>query len=679
MTRTYELVKRARGRNTLTLPWWLEERASPAVAVRLSSVFDSTSNYHERRLRDAAAACWLYERDKWAFSSFPTFLSNPEYAERWGDKWWVQGATSNLVKTHVDSATAWLMNPDDQVRLEVRANNAPFELRRVIQDRSLALDATTDTPRARDVFQDIGRDGMLTGWGAGRAVPAEGGIRYRRLQAHQCWWDPVDAMDGDPWAFVVAETWDRWQLEAWYEGLDPQNAGLTKSKHQQKLHALAKIPSCSGDWLYGRAAYETPYQWSMKSSGTTVHSDLVLVVHAWRRSTTPDRERADGRYVMIVAGERAKGPLLLCDQPYLWPRLPVFWWSPYPSPSGGITGTGMAHVLRGHQSALDESDRENQAALNELGYLKMFVDPATLASNEKVIEQYADFRVRPIFAPGLQTPVIHAQTAQHPAHLAWSKDLRERAREDSGLPAVIVSGQTQRGAGAPAVAMIEETDTATDRVSDVFGRWNLMRLGAGERTMEVIEDSLAASRDFRVEFQDKDGSWRSASWSQLHRLNEEYQIALEPSGASTRSRYGRILKTLELASQGQLDPALAQDAVTTSPDTRALLGLDNAALNLILDYLAVLCDPKGKHDEVYVDADLDLPLAIDLTTRMINDAKHHRATLDTIDRLRSFKASCQAVLDELQAQARPTAPEALPAEGAAPGVAGLLGPGPAGA
>jgi hypothetical protein len=459
--------------------------------------------------------------------------------------------------------------------------------------------------------------------------------------------------------FVVAELWDRWALLSYFDALDPKALDISKAQRDARCEAVEKRRPCAGDWLYGRQAYQTPYQYSIElggaGAGGGIESDTVLVVHAWRRSTTADPERADGRYVMLACMAKMSDPVLLVDQPYAWPRLPVSWWSPWPAPSGGLCGTGFAHVLRGHQKSLDKSDYQLQRHMDELGHKKVLIDSSTAEAEAQVLAEMAERRISVVRVPGMQMPQVVEMPALHEGHLAWSREVRGRAREDSGVPAVIASGETNRGAGASAVAIVEESDRATDRVSNVYNRWTRMRINVAERTMECIEDGLTANRDFRASFHDSDGSWRGGtSWSELHRLNEDYSIGLETAGALGRTRYGRLLKALDLASKGMLNPKFAQDMLEQSPDVRAATRLQSAPRQRVYKKLGELIKPNGRHDwALGLDADVDLDLAVDVCVMLINEADNAGADFETIERLRKFKATAQGLREELAAQNAP--------------------------
>jgi hypothetical protein len=682
VTKTYEKASRALERSSYTsssCPWWFYPRNSHEVAMRLQNTFKATSGFHELRLSDQAAAQWLYEHDRFTFSSYPEFLDDSKYCDWWGSGWYKGGPRSNLVKQYVDRAVSWLFT--DMPRLEVRANGAHFELQNAIEDRSLALDQTVDSDRSRLRMMEVGRDGLLTGWGAVRPVQAEDSIHYLRVQPHECWWDPADAEKGDPWAICIAERRDRWELCSWYESQEYKALGLLKRDRDAKMGTLEKLRPTPGDWLYGNKAFQTPYQWQLEQGGSQVYSDQVLVLHAWRRSTTSVPERADGRYVMIACGPSLSEPLLLMDAPYLWTRLPVCWWAPYPAPSGGLCGTGIAHQLRGHQRASDHSDAVQQEHLDELGWKKVAVDPATMgAAEDDVLTDMAARKIAIIRVPGLQIPQIFEPPALHEGHLRYSDLVRSRAAVDSGLPATIASGTSNRGAGASGVAMIEESDRATDAVSGLYHQWQFMRIQVAERTMELIEDCLKQNRDFRATFRDEDGSWRAESWGKLHRFKEAYAITLETAGALGRTRYGRIMRALDLASKGMLDPALARQMVENSPDVRAALRLQSAPRLLVFRKLRELISPDGDHAwGATVHKDMDLSLADQMAWFMLNKADEERADFETIERLRTFRATVRGLLDE-EAEANapapaptdpggvaPSADAAMPALGLAPG------------
>lgn len=632
----------------LKMPWWRMEKYSEELAPNLHRMFTRSHRYHSSRLRNAAAAMWAYERDLYEFDTYPTGMLN---ALSWaGDDWYRKSPKSNEIKKTVDAATAWLFA--DQPRIEVRANGAPFEMRRILEERSLALDQTVDSVPARINFMDIGRDGWLTGFGAHRPVHYEGRIEYRRLQAHQLWWDPVDAADGKPWMMACIERWDRQALKAWYRDLDRKSMKLSEAKHKAKLTALDSIEPVGGDWFYGADAYLPPYEWSLRDSGVwSDASDQVLVVHLWRRSTTSKEGKADGRYVMLVCGPKGRDGRVLIDAEYGRRDLPIVWWSPYPSPSGGITGVGLAHTLMGHQKAMDLSNYRIQQHLDELGISKVLVD-VSAGMDDKQITALAEKNIAIIKVSGMNAPQVIAPAAFRTDHAQWVTEIRNRVKEDSGLGQVIVNGSSQLGAGASGVAQVEEEQRQTDRVSDVYERWSAMRLTTGERTIEVIEDALTTDKDFAATFMDKDGSWKQMPWSKLHRLNEQYQVTLEPTGALGRSRAGRLQKALELAAQNLVPPEMVKRMLMDSPDLRAMgRGSGLSAEDRVTKILAELSSDDGDHEQA-VDDDLNLPVALSFTNNAIDEAHNAGAKPETIDRLRRFKLT---VAKRLEAQQPPPA------------------------
>lgn len=657
-------------------PWWRLEKYSEDLAPTLHRMFTRTSNYHGRRLRNAAAAMWAYERDLYEFDNYPAGLRD---AFSWaGDDWYKKSPKSNEIKKTVDAATAWLFA--DQPRIEVRANGAPFEMRRVLEERSLALDQTVDSVPARITFMDVGRDGWLTGFAALRPVHHEERIEFRRLQAHQLWWDPVDAADGKPWMMACVERWDRTALAAWYRDLDRAVLGISKDKHVAKLAGIDEIRAVGGDWFYGGDAYMPPYEWALRSDGIWAEaSDQVLVVHLWRRSTTSKDGKADGRYVMLVSGPQGRDGRVLIDAPYGRRDLPIVWWSPYPSPSGGITGIGLAHTLMGHQKAMDLSNHRIQQHLDELGMSKVLVDVTAGMDDKQIAAMAEKYGIAVVKVAGMNAPQVVAPNAFRTDHLQWTDVLRRRVQEDSGLGQVIVNGASQLGAGASGVAQVEEEQRQTDRVSDVYERWSAMRLATGERTIEAIEDAILIDKDFEASFMDADGSWKRMPWSKLHRLNEQYQVTLEPTGALGRSRAGRLQKALELAAQNLIPPEIVKRMLLDSPDLRAAgraSGL--SAEDRVTKILAELSSDDGNHEQA-VDDDLNLPVALTFTNVAIDEAHNAGAKTETIDRLRRFKLAVAKRLEKQAAdEAAKMAPPALPGPqpgaipGLQPGAPGML-------
>lgn len=639
-------------------PWWRLPRYSEDIAPTLHSLFRRSHRYHQSRLQSAAASMWAYERDLYEFDRYPAGLTS---AFSWaGDDWYRKSPKSNEIKKTVDAATAWLFA--DQPRIEVRANGAPFEMRRVLEERSLALDQTVDSVPARIAFMDVGRDGWLTGFGAMRPVHYESRIEYRRLLAHQLWWDPVDAADGKPWMMGCIERWDRQALTAWYRDLDREHIGISREKHKLKLEAVETVDTVGGDWFYGADAYVPPYEWLIRGQGVwSEASDQVLVVHLWRRSTTAAEGKADGRYVMLVSGPQGRDGRVLIDATYGRRDLPIVWWSPYPSPSGGITGIGLAHTLMGHQMAMDKSNYRIQQHLDELGMSKLIVDSSAGMDDKQIAAMAEKHGIAVIKVNGMNAPQVYTPEAFRGDHLNWTEALRRRVQEDSGLGQVIVTGASKLGAGASGVAQVEEEQRQTDRVSDVYERWSAMRLAAGERTIEVIEDAITTDKDFAASFMDKDGSWKKMPWSKLHRLNEQYQVTLEPTGALGRSRAGRLQKALELTDRGLIPPEIAKRMLMDSPDLRAMgRGSGLSAEDRVTKILAELSSDDGNHEQA-VDDDLNLSVALTFTNVAIDEAHNAGAKLETLKRLRDFKLAVakrleQRAKEQAASQPAPTMP-----------------------
>jgi hypothetical protein len=679
---TYALAMRAaKSGSARARPWYLYPRNDAEVVRRLAATFAATSSYHQDRLRDSAAALWLYLADKYGdMERRPGWLSDDRYVGWWGEGWYRNGPRSNMVKLNVDALTAWLFA--DPPRLEVRSNGAPFELRRAVEDRSLALDATVNETDAKIALMDIGRDGWLTGFGAGLPLVRQNRVEYRRLLASQLWWDPTETTAGkQPWSIVLCELRDRWDLCGWYEGLDREHLELSKQRQRTALQRLERLAPTACESLYDRDAYQTPHEWQLQQDGAWNGADQVLVVHAWRRSRTTDSDQADGRYVMLAAGPSMAEPVLLCDLPYLWADLPVCWWAPYPDPSGGLTGIGISHVLRSHQRSKDKSDAIQQRNVDTFGHTKVLVDAMGPSAEESVLQEYFDLGITVVSVAGMQAPQVVQPPVMSEGQLAWSREIERRAANDSGVPAVIQSGQTTRGAGAPAVAMVEEASLGTDRLSDAYSRWQRFRIRVGTCTLEAIEDALALDQDFEVSFQTSDGRPYTRNWSQIHRLNETWQVSVETAGAVAPTRNGRMLKILDWTSKGILDPRIANEMFLRTPDARSGAELQRAPVELILDQLDELVASDGDHDRAMaITLDQDLEQACYWSNLYINQAMGQRAEFATVERLRSYYAQAESLRDQKRADeaAKQAEIQAAAATGAAPAGAGpgmpALGP-----
>lgn len=634
-------------------PWWRMERYDIDLSRTLNGLYSGTSDFHARRLRNWSAATWAYERDLYDFDYYPSFLAS-EFGH-WGEDWYRKSPRSNEIFKTVNAATAWLFA--DQPALDIRANSAPFELRQQIERMSLALTQTIDSTDGTQVMMDVGRDGLLSGFGCVLPQQKAERVIYRRLRARDVWWDPVDAESGDPWTFAVVERWDRTALEAWYRDQDRDWLGLGRERHKSKLQAISNLDRSSGWRLLYESAYLTPYEWELTQGHVGEASDRVLVMHLWRRATSSDAD--DGRYLLVACEAGMQRPVVLVDAPYRHTELPVVWWSPYPSPSGGLAGIGLAQLLRGHQYANDRSGYQVQQHLDRLGTSKVLVPPSIGEEALEGLSERYGIGLIPVSPEG-QQPTVIQPPALRQDHLSYQDVIRRRVQEDSGLGGVIAGGITTLGAGASGVAQVEEAQRQTDRVSDLYSRWVAMRIKVGDRTLAAIEDAVARDSGFRSSFMDQDGSWSSIKWSSLRKLTDGYQVGVEVAGALGKTRKGRVLKSLDLGVRGILPPDFVQDLLMSSPDIQAARDLELAGRRLIERLLAALIDPEGEHDKVSVSRDLDLPLAADLTGKVISKALSQGADFETIERLRNFRAQVEA---ELAAEQAAQVAAATPAPG----------------
>lgn len=643
MSKTYDKrrIKTSYDANT---PWWKLPRGEHCVAERLVNLVSATDIYHQNRLKTASLAYWMYERDSFDFLGYPKFLD--EFStKQWGANWRKKAPTSNEVKKSVDAAVSFLM--DRIPRLQIRCDNAPYELRQVIEERELALDSTINSDKAHQTWREFGADGLLCGQGWVRPVITEDRLTYRKLEPDQIWFDPLDQHNMQ---VAVGELWDRDQFLDWFEGLESEYCGFNKQKHQLKIEEISKINSCkSGNYFYNDSDFESPKKFRIKESSIKRASDQILVAHIWRASTTEQEENANGRYACLVAGDGFSDPILVVDAPYLRRGLPVVHWSPYPAPSGGLDGQGFAQALAGYQHALDHSNYVIQDTIEKLGYHKI-IDP-TGPSDTKTREAMVAQKVVFVPVPGMQPQVLPSNSLPTD-HYTWTKEMRDRAAQDTGLGQIVTYGQTSLGANASGIAQVQEAQRQTDRMANVVNRWRFAHKRGGEISLELIEDSLASDRDFQANFTDKDGSWQSKKWSQLHRLNEDYHVEIEPRGALGDTAAARIQNAIELSGMGILPQEMAKDILLSSPDLRAAKTLENAPRRLIDVQIAELINPDGDHEfGMAISEDQDLNLLIDIATKQINLAILKRASIETVNRLRAYKATA---VNKLPAPPAPT-------------------------
>lgn len=620
------------------MPWYRAPRFEEAFGRRLDSLFSGLKTWKTSKVTDSVRLEYLYERDRFTVRNggykMPRWVLE-EYG--WLADQDVAAPRINLVKSRVDTLTSLLLS--SQPAIEIRSSGAGYEEQRVARSREAALEGTLNTDAAKEQLRLIGRDGLISNFGACMPVVRGDELHFERLRLDQLYWDPHDARRGKPKSMHLVEYSDRDDFLAWYKGLDAKAMGITN--HDKRISRVAKMEPVTR--TRETETVETPYDWEIGSTGLCDSTERLRVVHSWRVATSALDE--DGRYVCTVYGRDGYGCVVI-DRPFPRTTLPICWWSPYP-PIEGLVGSGYATLLVETQRALDFAMRRLQNRVEKLGWAKLGIGQQV---NEEAIENYAAEEITVIRLPGTQD-IIQIDTQALSTHdIQWIETLTGWTASFYGINEALASGASNRGASASGLAMYEESDRQIDRLSDIYESWQNFRLRVAQETLNAIEDAVRQDPKFRTSYKDLDGNLVTEDWADHQSPHGSYSLQVEEAGELGRTRAARMAKILEGAKLGIFTPDTAAAAVQDSPDLRRLNRMANAPRRAIERQLGILIKSNGDWDSVQPSSDLDLALAVKMCSDQINDAMASGAKPETIERLREYRRNAESELQRIQAE-----------------------------
>lgn len=653
--------------------WWRDSKPySDDVADLVSASIAGSLEHRRVHIDEHAAFAWMLERERYmergTVQAVPPFVGR-----RFG---WLGSEippSINIFRSVLDTLLSWLFA--DPPALDISTPHMSGGERRMNQRRSRALDGTMNSREARAKVRRVAQDGLLKGFSAMWPRLRCGKVYYQRLHYFQVLFDPYDARTGEPTHMHVVELVDRSGLLAWYRRLD----GIPN--HKARIKMIEDMPRV--EQLLGRAdstysavgSYVSPYETELTQTGTYNGSDQIRLLHSWRLATEPGAD--DGRYAITVHGDTQplanSEPLspglprsvTVLDRPFTRTTFPVCWWSPFPADEG-VNGTGFGHLLEHWQEAIDRSFFKLQRALDLYGHIKYMVPrgsiaatslPALLAQGITVVE-----------VDGTAEPQIFDPQVLRSEDINWIVRCLEWSQAPYGVNQMLATGQSQLGANAPYIALVEEEDRQTERLANVWEQFQDFRCRLGTETFNLLADSVEVYPKLTASWRDKSGHRLYMPWKALL-PHETWIVEPELTGSLGRTRKGRLAKILDAASRQILDPKLAKDALLNDPAIRHLARLETAGYRLVERQLEELIDPKGDHDLAVVDEDTPLDIAKTYVEAYIyllkaEVGKMTSAEQDTLERLRSYKL---AVTNRLAKEAAKQAP--LP-----PGAPGGIGP-----
>jgi hypothetical protein len=397
---------------------------------------------------------------------------------------------------------------------------------------------------------------------------------------------------------------------------------------------------------------QSPYESYLDQQAITDATDRIRVVHSYRVATSAKLE--DGRYVCTAwDGDSQSSGVVVVDRPFARATLPIVWWSPYPSECGGLIGVGLGAQLVEQQRALDFAMGRLQQRVERLGWAKVLLPssvPQSVEDNLKA-EEIATVKIPQMEGP----PVVMENQALGQHDIQWIELLDAWSGGDMGINDAIARGGSGRAPTASGVAMFEELERQIGRISDIYEAWQQFTLRLGGETIGAIEDAVRYDASFASTYRGPDGDPLRYDWADKTLPTAEYVLEIEQAGAYARTRAGRLAWLQEGGRSGIFQPDEAAAAIRSDPNVRRLAAGANAPRAKIERDLSVLCDPRGKHDDVVVTRDDDLALAVRLASERIAEAASRRAKPETLLRLRNYRRAAEAELELIRAEQLPPA------------------------
>lgn len=614
-------------------------QAEQNVLQRICSAIDSTLKSKQQRLVDDYCASWLYQRDYMIaqYGSAHASLQNApdgaaEALSHIKDDFEVQSPA--IVKSAVDTVRNWLFSETPPIG--VKAANATFEMRSAIDMYGIALDGIMNTEDNADTEAIIARDGSLKGFGAAWPQFEAGDVKVKRLHSHQVSYDPHDSRDGKPQCMYITEYRDKYAMLDWLKAFEDVPF------KEEKLKAIENAP-IQGTSSSGSSTNWTIYDWELASQGISDSTPRIEVTHCFRLASSPTAK--DGRYVVFVRGSQssnAQGTILL-DQVFERTSHPVVWWTASPNDEG-IRGSGLYHDLRTWQSAIDRHMYKIQKTADKYGWPKIYVPKGSIRN----LSAFAEAGVYVIeYDPGSGMGQVGAAPAITllKEDIEWVDKLMSMAMSINGINAMMATGGSRLGAGASAVALVEENFRATDRLSSILKRWKRFKIELARQVLYVLDDVLATVPDYRAQF-DYKGTARSMKWADLRKQTGNSVIDVEMRGELAGTRAGRMATIVDLASRRLIDEATAQEMMLSTPDVRRAARISLAGTRYVewqLDNLVRNADLDVSMPTEDMD-DQTLATAVDRATKYMYLARVEGARDETIQRLRSYKLQAEQLL-----------------------------------
>jgi hypothetical protein len=615
-----------------------DERDSASLRQSLNAIFDTRSTQRIAELSAGLRLRWFYERDRLIgrYGLARTLAIGGGGHAPWLVNEGVPAASvpsPNILKANCDAVVAWIFGESPDIA--VRADGATFEDQYSIEEYELALDSLFNVQATKMQMLAAATDASLTGKGYAMPVYDRGRLTIRRLQGWQVHFNRLDTRDQNPQSVHVLEYRSRASVMAWVKGW----GGIpSKGKKLQAIKNMVSV-GCRST----QDALWSIFEIENSMDAQTFDADRVMVRHSWKCA---DGDKSPGRYVAVVQGAADNG-IVVIDQDFMRPTLPVVWLLPDPA-AEGIEGTGFGHLMVAFQEVIDRLMLRIQRSLDRYGWIKILTSrtPAGAANKKRMAEENVAYLEIDGAMPGGK-PLIIDQQVVRPEDVAQVSRMMEMAGSVYGTNPMMQRGATQLGANASGQALQEEFYRGLDRFTPMVEAFYMFKLRLAEELLHLVDDVRQMDPDFAASYEQL-GRATKKTWKDLTEIRNRCSISLEKSGTAAAQRGGRVARIQEWASQGLIDPSIAKQELLTDPDTRAAARLALAPIRMVEWQIRGVIEGTGDMAASMPNTDTDLALAIQRVTAVIQLAYVEGAEDETIARLKNYKTTAEQMLLRMQ-------------------------------
>jgi len=480
--------------------WWDEElekaKLASAVFSAVEDIEKDQQGIHEANERHAK----LYSGYSPPGLGFSTPTSRSDYKK--------YEVTKNVVKSVCDTATALIGKT--RPKATFLTDGGDWEMQRKAKLLDQAIVGAFVKTKLWGKWQKAFRDATILGTACMKLVVKDGFVDAERTLIDEIIVDEKEyaTRDGDPYNVYQVKVINK--------------AVLCKKFKDKKSHELIK--KASGSHM-GR-------KWA---NYRAVADGYVVVIEAWHRAAGG----GEGRHVISLDN----GVLLDEKWKYDWFPFIFFHWS---EPMAGFYGQGLAELLCGRQSNINQIYRFIRRAQELILVPRVFVDAAnTLMKFHLNNEIGAVIPTR-----GGKPPVFYTPQALTAEIYTWLDNLEKGGYDEAGVSMMSASNKLPTGIES-APAQREYSFKEGQRFAPVSQRYEDAFIETSWKMVQLYRDM---PKGIKLSFSNNK-FFKMIEWKDVDMENDQYEIRIEASSIDSLSPASRTQAVIELSQTGWIDKA----------------------------------------------------------------------------------------------------------------------------